>query len=396
MGKRKPPASVKTPISHSDGVKYLTMHDATGHMLAETFSGDGPLSVREAAWQLVRRTTEFGTKALRMKAAIDDQVGFGTNLRRLVRIDLGGDRVIIVDTCPQFMHDKFGVSRAADRKRAQSDAPQSVTTVRSGPRWSVRERLPGGGFQWHTIPSRSRADAENLAASLKRDGRQVEAVPMGGSQHSVIRTYPYGGEAAMKPHPGVSPTRAEVAHHESGHAVSALVLGLNLELASIVPDGDHLGHVIVAVPKHRDLDYFVRRATMTWCGLLAGERHFGVTVEDLGDDDHQQITAYGDLAALGFGEAAAFAQWTRMRAMNLLAAHWPAVTTVALALLEHDILTGDEIRRIVADGEESTPVVPIRSRRPELVAAARLASGVHSTEKERQDDHRQKGHAGRR
>ncbi len=191
MGKRKPPASVKTPISHSDGVKYLTMHDTTGHMLAETFSGDGPLSVREAAWQLVRRTTEFGTKALRMKAAINDQVGFGTNLRRMVRIDLGGDRVVIVDTCPQFMHDKLGVARAAvDRKRAQSDTHQSVATARSGPPWGVRERFPKGGFRWHTVPSGSRADAENLAVSLKRDGRQVEAAAMGGSQHSVIRIHP--------------------------------------------------------------------------------------------------------------------------------------------------------------------------------------------------------------
>jgi Peptidase family M41 len=171
-------------------------------------------------------------------------------------------------------------------------------------------------------------------------------------------------------------SRVVTAYHEAGHAVAAVTLGLDLEVASIVPDGDRLGHVIVTVDEARDLDYYVRRATMTWCGPLAGERHFGARVEDLGDDDRDQVAAYGDLVALGSGEAGDFAQWTRSRAMNLLAVHFDAIADVALALLEHDVLTGDEIRRIVAAAEGSAAVVPFCSRRPVLAVAARLAPPV--------------------
>jgi hypothetical protein len=172
-------------------------------------------------------------------------------------------------------------------------------------------------------------------------------------------------------------TPAEVAYHEAGHATAAVVLGLGVESATIVRDGDRLGHVIVPVDEHGGVEYYIKQATMTWCGVLAGERHVGVVVEDLGGDDHQQIEAYGDLAGLGFGEAPTFAAWTRQRAMNLLAAHWAAVAAVALALLEHDTLTGSEVRRLVADAEVSPPVIPrFASRRPELAAAARLAPEV--------------------
>jgi hypothetical protein len=99
---------------------------------------------------------------------------------------------------------------------------------------------------------------------------------------------------------------------------------------------------------------------MTWCGPLAGQRHLGTGVEDLGGEAHEQIHAYGELAALGFREAGYFAQWTRAGAMSLLAARWSAVASVASALLEHDTLTGHEVRRIVADIEE--PGVSTRSR----------------------------------
>jgi hypothetical protein len=81
-----------------------------------------------------------------------------------------------------------------------SPQPKPTTTAsksssrasRSGtsPPWGVRELFPRGGGQWHRVPSGSRADAEKLAASLKRDGRQVEAAPMGGSSlRAISRIY---------------------------------------------------------------------------------------------------------------------------------------------------------------------------------------------------------------
>jgi hypothetical protein len=120
-----------------------------------------------------------------------------------------------------------------------------------------------------------------------------------------------------------SPTR-------SGHAAAAVVLGLGVERATIIPEGDCLGHVIVPVANDPDLAYYVDRAVMSWCGPLAEQRHLGAGVEQLGGDDREQIRADGDLVALGPYEADTFAQWTRARAMNLLAAHFPAVAALGV------------------------------------------------------------------
>jgi hypothetical protein len=115
---------------------------------------------------------------------------------------------------------------------------------------------------------------------------------------------------------------------------------------------------------------------MSWCGPLAQQRHLGGGVDELGGDDREQIRAYGELAALGLYQADTLTQWTRTRAMNLLAAHFPAVAAVALALLERDTLSGGEVRQLVTDVEHQAAVVPIRSTRPELAIAARTSPEI--------------------
>jgi ATP-dependent Zn protease len=172
------------------------------------------------------------------------------------------------------------------------------------------------------------------------------------------------------------PSRVATAWHEAGHAAAAVVLGLGVERSTIIPEGDCLGHVIVPVANDPDLAYYVDRAVMSWCGPLAEQRHFGGGVDELGGEDRDQIRAYGELAALGLYEADTFTQWTRARAMNLLAAHFPAVAAVALALLERDTLSCAEVRQLVTDVEHQADVVPIRSTRPELAIAARTSPDV--------------------
>jgi hypothetical protein len=161
-----------------------------------------------------------------------------------------------------------------------------------------------------------------------------------------------------------------VAWHEAEHATAAVVLGVGVQRATIIPEGDCLGHVIVPVADKLDLAYYADRAVVSWCGPLAEQRHFGAGVDELGSDDREQIRAYGDLVALGFGEADTFAQWTRARAMSVLAAHWSAVVAVVLALLEHDTLTGAEVRHLVTDVEHQATGVPIRSTRSAFAIAA--------------------------
>jgi hypothetical protein len=65
--------------------------------------------------------------------------------------------------------------------------------------------------------------------------------------------------------------------------------------------------------------------------------------------------------------------------MNLLAAHFPTVAAVALAPLEHDTLTGAEIRQLIADAEHQAAVVPICSTRWGLAIAARTSPEIRRT-----------------
>ena len=56
--------------------------------------------------------------------------------------------------------------------------------------------------------------------------------------------------------------------------------------------------------------------------------------------------------------------------MSVLNANWSAVAAVALALLEHDTLTGDEIRQLIAEVEADAPVISIRSATTSIGVAA--------------------------
>jgi len=168
--------------------------------------------------------------------------------------------------------------------------------------------------------------------------------------------------------------RVKIAYHEAGHAVAAVVLGLEVEMASIVPEGDILGHVVAPEPIDSSLECWIARATMLWCGPLAAQRHFGAFIDDGGSDDHESIDVFGDCAAIGAGELGGFKEWTRARAMSVLNANWSAVTAVALALLEHDTLTGDEIRQLVAQVDDYAPVISIRPATTSIGVAAAVQS----------------------
>lgn len=182
---------------------------------------------------------------------------------------------------------------------------------------------------------------------------------------------------------GAPPDRVRVAYHEAGHAVAAVVLGMDVEHATIVPAGDTLGHVIVGDRDEnaKDLGYWVDRATMCWAGPLAEQRREGTEIEDLSGDDHDSILLFGECASIGSGEVDGFVTWTRARAMSTLNGNWWRVVVVALELLRHNTLSGDEVRRFVAEVEDSdAPVYQIGTRVPIGLAAAVRARPRASTQ----------------
>jgi hypothetical protein len=152
---------------------------------------------------------------------------------------------------------------------------------------------------------------------------------------------------------------AVVAHHEAGHVVAAVALGIEVESATITPapaDGV-AGRVIV--PDMVDgcgVEHYADRAAMLWAGPLAAARYQrGVDVGDA--EDRAQIRRLATLATLGDGEVAAFETWTRTRATVVIRDRWPAVCAVAAALVDCHELSGEQARRIVA----RTPMQRVRS-----------------------------------
>jgi hypothetical protein len=155
--------------------------------------------------------------------------------------------------------------------------------------------------------------------------------------------------------------RVCAAHHESGHAITARVLGIKFAYLSIVPDGtDRLGHThyppqpphpcrahaILSLAGIAAESHLLRRPISSALLLLDGGR------EDL-------LAACCALEQLPAPHRPTL--WEMFeRSAELIAAHWGEVQLIARALLAtpEGRLTADEVDRRIAEERARTWLAP--------------------------------------
>jgi hypothetical protein len=169
-----------------------------------------------------------------------------------------------------------------------------------------------------------------------------------------------------------------VAYHEAGHAVAAVVVGIDLKWVDIrpgtLPDGRPVGGFtriaienddIVGKGEEAALPYMVQglAGIFTECQINPHNREWqeaaGDDMEDMGrverlaicesvreDDGHFVFTPEG--IQRGAPRMLALRERAMAATMQLIEEHWPAIEQVAARLLERGRLTGAEVAAIVA------------------------------------------------
>lgn len=153
--------------------------------------------------------------------------------------------------------------------------------------------------------------------------------------------------------------RPRVAIHEAGHAAVALHLGFRLGDTDIIPDAYGAGICRVHYDTPRSRAYAERVMMMKLAGYAAVQRRYG------------DCRTWGDAAAGSDAEGALelARQWEeaegpcphcyldlllrRTEALLRRPALWAAVEAIAGGLLARGTLTGQEVRRLYRDAQES-------------------------------------------
>jgi hypothetical protein len=139
-----------------------------------------------------------------------------------------------------------------------------------------------------------------------------------------------------------STERKATAWHEAGHAVIAYRLGVEIIGVTIVPYREYAGSCLRL---HTDPE---RAIQIALAGSLAETR---ISPDDDAEyDDGDYDTASGlarDLA--GSDGARELLRHMERSTRRLVDQHWAEIERVALALLNHDLLTGLQVKNIIED-----------------------------------------------
>lgn len=157
----------------------------------------------------------------------------------------------------------------------------------------------------------------------------------------------------------VSARRRATAFHEAGHAVVSVVERVPLTRVTIVEDGDALGscgHMPWPTSVQPEYDgssrttaRIRRQIRVLFAGVIAEAKSTGSKRWNL-RGFHSDRVSIGDLALYvesGREDASAVCERERCNTEALVAEHWRAIVSVALALLEHESLSGRRVREIV-------------------------------------------------
>lgn len=162
-----------------------------------------------------------------------------------------------------------------------------------------------------------------------------------------------------------SEERRITAWHEAGHAVAAVLLGIEVSVVSVLPDAEGLGRYsrtdteLPILARGAPSSRTGRLLLVALCGLAA-QRLIQPDAHDRdGRDDLWGARTVEPLLGEYPSRADRRAAWTAARQVVILAArqqaadlvqrHRRRIELVASALMERDELTGEEVRRIVAE-----------------------------------------------
>ena len=150
--------------------------------------------------------------------------------------------------------------------------------------------------------------------------------------------------------------RLSIAYHEAGHVVAACSRLVWVYSATIVPEGDALGHVMHAAPLRgrrvtpRSSPVFRRRAEteiiVAIAGVEAQQRHGPLPWYGAGND-WQRAYNLARAVCLSDKEAFAYLKWLEIVAREQIEASWPDVEKVATALCERGTLSDHAPVRVV-------------------------------------------------
>lgn len=157
---------------------------------------------------------------------------------------------------------------------------------------------------------------------------------------------------------------ASTAHHEAGHAVVAVVLGITIKQVSIAPNEESLGNCI-----HPDVCQFgyrgaySRRRIARDCIIVS---YAGVEAEKIFDSKAEEWCSLEDegnafnlsrefsvlprgCRCVGDEAHLEFLAKLQSEARRLVRKHWPAVEALADALIQKQRVSGEEASRIIED-----------------------------------------------
>jgi hypothetical protein len=142
--------------------------------------------------------------------------------------------------------------------------------------------------------------------------------------------------------------RRPIAYHEGGHAVAAWTFDLPIDHVSIVPDersAGRLQHGPIQQPTGAAAIQALSHAHLVvlYAGAAA-QRRFAPRSNVAGGSNHDYgvagLTALGSCRDPAAGNA--LIRWAKAEARALIAERWAAVTAVADALMEREVISGDE------------------------------------------------------
>jgi ATP-dependent Zn protease len=147
----------------------------------------------------------------------------------------------------------------------------------------------------------------------------------------------------------IAKTEEEVAYHEAGHIVAALILGnIHIDFASIISRKNEAGRVRPFVAEYNDGKKNTTRQMiiLTLSGPVAHKRYYPDMDPRCGEGDFQQVNKYFHELCIPESEYEEHLNKFRKKTERLINKHWDLIVKIAEALVEKKEIGSDEIYKV--------------------------------------------------